>query len=101
MATGTTQSKASSTSSPFDVPSVEEATQRIRTLNGKLIESSKSASLIALGKYETAVGSFAGLEKKVAAATQLDWLKTVASTHADLVTDVNASYAKAVRGLLA
>lgn len=84
----------------FDLPSVEEATQRIRDLNERLIESSKSAGLVALDAYEKALQSLADFENRVASATQLDWVSALAETHAKFVADLSTSYTKAARDLL-
>jgi hypothetical protein len=97
MATST-ESKTSLPS--FDLPSAEEATERIRELNERLIESSKSAGLVALDAYEKALQSLVDFEEKVAGATQLDWVSALASTHAKFITDVSASYTKAAREVL-
>jgi hypothetical protein len=96
---GTEQSKPSGTPS-LDLPSVEQATQRIRDLNERLIESSKSAGLVTLDAYEKALQSLVDFEAKVAGATQLDWVSALASTHAKFIADVSSSYTKAARDLL-
>jgi hypothetical protein len=88
------------TSPAFDVPSVEEATQRIRDLNERIIDSSKTAGLVTLEAYEKALSSLAEFEEKVASATQLDWVSALATTHAKFITDVSGSYTKAARDLL-
>ncbi len=99
----TTEQRKTSTSAPtaaFDLPSVEEATQRIRDLNERLIESSKSAGLVALDAYEKALQSLVDFEQKVASASQLDWVSALATTHAKFIADVTTSYTKAARDLL-
>jgi hypothetical protein len=98
MATATSQTKTTTPS--FEIPSVEEATQRIRGLNERLIESSKSAGLTTLEAYEKALQSLADFEEKVASATQLDWVSALATTHAKFIADVSGSYTKAARELL-
>jgi len=99
MATST-QSKTGSSAPAFDIPSVEQATERIRALNERLIESSKSAGLVTLDAYEKALQSLVDFEEKVASASQLDWVSTLATTHAKFITDVTGSYTKAARELL-
>jgi hypothetical protein len=85
---------------PMDLPTIEETTQRIRDLNERLIESTKSAGLVTLDAYETALQSMVDFEEKVASATQLDWVSALATTHAKFIGDVSASYTKAARELL-
>jgi hypothetical protein len=101
MATATANSNTKAGSSaPFEIPSVEETTQRIRDLNERLISSSKSAGLVALDAYEKALQSLVDFEEKVASATQIDWVSALATTHAKFIGDVTSSYTKAARDLL-
>jgi hypothetical protein len=96
----TAQESTTASNSAFDLPSVEEATQRIRDLNERLIESSKSAGLVTLDAYEKALQSLVDFEEKVASATQLDWVSALATTHAKFITDLSTSYTKAAREVL-
>ncbi len=95
-----TTAQPKTTASTFDLPSVEEAVQRIRDLNERLIDSSKSAGLVALDAYEKALQSLVDFEEKVASASQLEWVSALATTHAKFIADVSASYTKAARELL-
>ncbi|TDW21924.1 hypothetical protein [Kribbella kalugense] len=98
MATST--ESTSSTPNFADLPSMEEASERIRDLNERLIESSKSAGIVALDAYEKGLQSLVDFETKVASASQLEWVSAVATTHAKFVTDLSASYSQAARDLL-
>jgi hypothetical protein len=100
MVTTAQQSKTSASNPAFELPSVEEATQRIRDLNERLIESSKSAGLVTLDAYEKALQSLVDFEEKVASASQLDWVSALATTHAKFITDLSTSYTKAAREVL-
>lgn len=97
MVTATAQDKTNTSNSAFDLPTVEETTQRIRDLNERLIESSKSAGVVALDAYEKALQSLADFEQKVAKASQFDWVTALAATHAKFITDLSTSYTTAVR----
>jgi hypothetical protein len=94
------------TTSPTDVPTgadfgaYEDAAQRIRDLNERLIESSKAAGLTTLDAYEKALKSLVDFEQKVAGASQLDWVPALAATYATFVQDVSSAYTKAARDLL-
>jgi hypothetical protein len=100
MVTATAQDKTDTPNSAFDLPSVEETAQRIRDLNERLIESSKSAGLVALDAYEKALQSLADFEQKVAEASQFDWVTALAATHAKFISDMSTSYTTAARDLL-
>ncbi|WP_328327641.1 hypothetical protein OHA70_01455 [Kribbella sp. NBC_00382] len=95
-----TESTSSTPDFSTDLPSMEEAAQRIRDLNERLIESTKSAGIVALDAYEKGLQSLVDFETKVASASQLEWVSAVATTHAKFVTDMSASYSKAARDLL-
>ncbi|MDQ2749037.1 MAG: hypothetical protein ABI775_14910 [Pseudonocardiales bacterium] len=84
----------------FELPSFEDTTGKIKDLNEKFIESSKSAGLATLDAYEKAFSAFVGVEDKVASSSQLEWVSTLATTHAKFITELNASYTKAARDLL-
>ena len=86
--------------SAFTVPSVEEATQGIKDLGERWIESSKSAGLVTVDAYEKAVTSVTDFEKKIAADSDVEWVSTLAATHAKALTAITSSYATAVRDLL-
>ena len=84
----------------FDPATVEEATTRIREMNERLIESSKTAGRVALDAYENALQSMLDFQSRVANASQLDWVSALATTHAQFIKDVSAAYIKAARETL-
>jgi hypothetical protein len=97
-----TQSKPTTDAPAFgiDLGAAEQAAQRIRDLNERLIESSKSAGLVTLDAYEKALASMVDFEEKVANASQLEWVSALAGTHAKFVTEISAAYTKAAREVL-
>ncbi len=100
MTTATKQIKADQSNTTFEFPSVDEATQRMRDLNQRLIDSSKSAGLVALDAFEKAMHSVAEFEQQIASATQLDWMSEAAKTRSKFVSEMTSSYTAAVRDLL-
>jgi hypothetical protein len=100
MTTATDKSQTDSSTSTFEVPSVEEATQGLRALNEQFVESSKTAGLKTLDAYEKAVTGIVDFEKKVAADSQVEWISSLATAHAKVLSDMTASYTTAVRDLL-
>ena len=100
MTTATKQSAADKSNTTFELPSVEETTQRMRDLNERLIESSKSAGLVALDAFEKAMHSFEEFELQIASASQLDWVSEAAKTQSKFVSEMTSSYTAAVRDLL-
>jgi hypothetical protein len=98
MMTTTEETKTPTTS--FDLPSVEQATQQMREVTERLVDSSKSAALVALDAYEKAMQSFVQFEEKVASASQVEWVTALATKHAKFTSDASASCTKAARDLL-
>jgi hypothetical protein len=88
------------TTAALDGAAFEDGAKRIRELNERIIESSKSAGLTTLDAYEKALKSLVEFEQKVADASQLDWVSALASTYASFVQDVSTAYTKAARDLL-
>ena len=95
-----TATKSNDSKDAFDLPSAEEATKRIRDLNERLIESSKSAGKVALDAYEKALQSLVDFEDKAASDSQLEWVSALATTHAKFVAEMSSSYTEAARQLL-
>ena len=96
----TGENKPTTSIPSFDVGTIEEATERIRKLNERLIESAKSAGQVALDAYEKSLQSLVDFDQKVAGASQLDWVTALATTHAKFIQDVSASFTKAAREVL-
>ena len=99
MTTATKQSKPADANNTFEFPSVEEPTQRMRDLNERLIDSSKSAGLVALDTFEKAMLS-SRFEQQIASASQLDWVSEAAKAHSKFVSEMTSTYTSAVRDLL-
>ena len=101
MATSTTKT-GTTPENPLgiDLGPYEEAAQRIRELNEKLIDGAKAAGTTALDAYEKTLQSMVDFEEKVAGASQLDWVSALAQAHAGFVRDMTAAYTKAAREVL-
>lgn len=87
--------------SPFDAAAFEDPATRVRELNERIIAHSRAAGLSSLDTYERALTSLGEFERKVAGATNLEWVTALARAHATFVQDVTAVYTKAARDLLA
>jgi hypothetical protein len=78
-------------------PDLEAAAQRVKQLSDQLIELSKKNGLAWLETYERVLNSMLSLEEQAARGTQVDWIKTLATTHADFVREVSQTYLNAMR----
>lgn len=99
-ATGAKSKTAPENPLGIDLGTYEDAAQRIRDLNERLIESAKAAGNTTLDAYEKALQNLVDFEEKVAGASQLEWVSALAQTHAAFVRDLSSAYTKAARDLL-
>ncbi len=79
---------------------LDDAAERIRALNEKLLTAAKQAGQGSLDAYEKTLASLVEFEEKVAGASQLDWVSALAKAHATFVTDLSSAYTSAVRAAL-
>jgi hypothetical protein len=79
------------TSTPT-APDLDAAAQRVRELSEKLIETSKKNGLVWLETYERVLNNMLALEEEAARGSQVDWISTLATTHADFVREVSQTY---------
>ena len=84
----------------FDLGAFEIAADRVRDLNERLIQSSKTAGQASLDTYEKVLKSLVDFEEKVGQSSQLEWVSALASTHAQFIKDVSQAYTQAARELL-
>jgi hypothetical protein len=80
--------------------SFDEAADRVRALNEKLIETAKKTGSSSLDAYEKALSSFVEFQRQVAGATQLDWVNTVVKAQTTFLTEISAAYTSAAREAL-
>lgn len=78
----------------------EDTIERIREMNERIIESSRSAGLASLDAYENALENLVQLQEQTAGATQLEWVNALAHAHARYVQDVSKAYTSAAREML-
>jgi hypothetical protein len=74
--------------------------KQIRDLNDQILAKAKEAGSTALEGYEKALADMANFETKIAGATQLDWVKALATSHSEFLKEIGALYANALRGVL-
>jgi hypothetical protein len=66
----------------------------------ELVAAGKRVCLECVDSYEQAVLTAIDLREHIAEATNLDWLRSMASTHFAVERDVTKAYATSVRGFL-
>lgn len=81
-------------------PSLEETADRIRAINEKIIEATKSSGDAWLEAYEKSLKSMLDFENQAAEATQNEWVTSLAKAHTELIANITSTYSNAVRDAL-
>jgi hypothetical protein len=79
---------------------LEEAAERIRDLNERIIEAARKAGHTYLDAYEKSMRSIAEYEEKVAEATPVEWLGVLLNAQADFVREVSKAATASAREVL-
>lgn len=82
------------------VGSFEDAAERVRALNEKLIALAKKTGHASLDSYEKALQSLVEFEQQVAGASQIDWINTVVKAQTSFLSEISAAYTSAAREAL-
>jgi hypothetical protein len=98
-ASRTSTGGAAQTTSAAD-PRLDAVAQRVRKLNEKIIEESKSAGEATLTAYEKALKAIAGSLERGPGRSDVEWISTLATTQAKWIRDVTAAWTSAARGML-
>jgi hypothetical protein len=69
-------------------------------LNERIVSSSKKAGTATLDTYERTLLSVAEVTETVGAASQVEWISTVAQAQADFTRDLTEAYTSSTRALL-
>jgi prophage DNA circulation protein len=95
-----TQPKRTSASDPGATEKVDEAAERIRELNERIIAQGRKAGLAYLDAYESMLNRMADFQEKAGHASQIDWITELANAQAAFIRDMTAAYTRAARDLL-
>ncbi|MBD0283580.1 MAG: hypothetical protein ICV69_15520 [Thermoleophilaceae bacterium] len=90
----TTQNKSG------DGPAFDEAADRIRDLNERVIEASRKAGKAYLDAYETFLRGIADYQQKVADASRVEWFSALLNAQADFTHEVAKAATKTAREFL-
>ncbi len=81
-------------------PRLEAVAQRVRKLNERIIEESKSAGETTLTAYEKALKAIASSLERGPGKSDVEWISSLATTQAKWIRDVTAAWTSAARGML-
>lgn len=85
------------TTMPNYTPDVEAAAQRVKELSDRLVDLTKKNGLSWLEAYERVLDSILRFEQQAASGSQVEWINTLATTHADFVREMSQVYVRALR----
>jgi hypothetical protein len=78
---------------------VDEAAERVRELNERIIDSSRRTGLAFLDTYEKGLYSVADFQDKLGDTSQIDWVSAVAHAQAQVTRNLADAYTSAARGV--
>ena len=87
-------------STPSTPQDIDEAVKRVKELSDRLIEQTKKNGIGWLEAYEKSLTRMLELQQRAAAATQIEWINTLAATNADFMREMSAAYFQTVRDQL-
>ena len=98
-AAGSTSAGAAQAASAAEAR-VEAVAQRVRKLNERIIDESKSAGEATLTAYEKALKAIAASLERGPGKSDVEWISTLATTQAKWIRDVTTAWTDAARGML-
>lgn len=75
----------------------DEVARRVKELSDQLIELTKKNGVSWLAAYENILTRMIKLQERASAATQIEWINTLAATNADFMRDMSAAYFQTAR----
>ncbi len=81
-------------------PRLDAVAQRVRKLNERIIDESKSAGEATLTAYEKALKAIAASLERGPGKSDVEWVSSLATTQAKWIRDVTAAWTAAARGVL-
>ncbi len=75
----------------------DEATRRVKELSDRLIELTKKNGISWLEAYENILNRMIQVQQQASAATQIEWINTLAATNADFMREMSAVYFQTAR----
>jgi hypothetical protein len=79
---------------------IEAAAERLRKLNERIIEASKSAGEGTLTNYEKALKTIASTIERGPGSSDIEWISSLATAQAKFIRDLTAAWTKAARDMI-
>ena len=84
-------------STPSMPQDADEAVRRVKELSDRLIELTKKNGISWLEAYEKTLNRMLELQQQASAATQIEWINTLATANADFMREMSAAYFQTAR----
>ncbi len=100
---GTTSARATNgraNSASTADPRLDAVAARVRKLNERIIDESKSAGEATLTAYEKALKAIAASLERGPGKSDVEWVSSLATTQAKWIRDVTTAWTAAARGML-
>ena len=100
---GTTSARATNAranSASTADPRLDAVAARVRKLNERIIDESKSAGEATLTAYEKALKAIAASLERGPGKSDVEWVSSLATTQAKWIRDVTTAWTAAARGML-
>jgi len=91
---------AESTKAAPSKEDLDQAVERIKELNDKIVEQGRELGGRFLDAYEETLKSFADAQLKLAEATGQDWVSDIARAQADFIRNISDAYISNTRQML-
>ena len=75
----------------------DEAVKRVKELSDRMIELTRKNGLAWIEAYERVLKEMLQLQERASAATQIEWINTLAATNADFMREMSAAYFQTAR----
>ena len=79
---------------------LEAVAERVRKLNERIIDESKTAGEATLTAYEKALKAIASSLERGPGSSDVEWISNLATTQAKWIRDVTTAWTSAARGML-
>jgi hypothetical protein len=86
---------------PSPADQINQAAERLVSLNEKALERTKKAQTALLDSYEKAVLKIVDSYEKTASTGDVEWIGAIASTQAELGRELTKAYVNVARDLVA
>ncbi|AWK70578.1 MULTISPECIES: hypothetical protein [Rhodococcus] len=79
---------------------LDESTERISSLNEKVVDAAKQSGNLSLDTYEKALGSVLEFQEKIGTSSNVEWISSLTKAQVSLVNGISTAFTDAARSVL-